>query len=149
MSQRGFCCTTTNIHILNWSILIEPLTQMMKCTLLYTAVVLHVWCHSKLSLGGRAGCVSVSLKTTGSLTPLQSRAAESPQGPNEDDQSQESSHCNPDDDGQAQRPWGEHNTVGIIRRAVTERGARASGSGAVCHSARHNEVVFRAPSIKS
>lgn len=46
-------------------------------------------------------CVSVSVETTSSLTPLQSSTAESPQGPNEDDESQESSHSNPDDDGQA------------------------------------------------
>lgn len=59
-------------------------------------------------LSGHAGWVasvfSVSVETTSSLTPLHSSAAESPQGPNEDDESQESSHCNPNDDGQAQRP---------------------------------------------
>lgn len=50
----------------------------------------------------------------GALTPLQASAAESPQGPHEDDERQESSHRDPDDDGQAQGPCGGHTQPGGV-----------------------------------
>lgn len=50
----------------------------------------------------------------GALTPLQASAAESPQGPHEHDERQESSHRDPDDDGQAQGPYGGHTEPGGV-----------------------------------